>query len=59
MIRVTRQYINPETGEVVEIPLTFTGYVDDRIIEQYYIEEVKSRPSVKVIWKWFGKELCT
>lgn len=59
MIPVIREYTDRKTGRVVEIPLTFSGHADDRIIEQYYIEEVKNQPSVKVVWKYSGKTLST
>lgn len=41
------------------VPLTFAGHCDDRLIEQFYIEDVKSNPGKEVVWKFSGKELRT
>ena len=56
---VIRQYIDPVTNNSVEIPFTFAGHCDDRLIEQFYIEDVKSNRDKKVVWKFDGKELRT
>jgi hypothetical protein len=39
--------------------MVFAGYVDDRLIEQYYIEDVKSNVGFEVVWEFMGKELRT
>ena len=59
MKTVTRQYIDPVTNNSVEIPFTFAGHCDDRLIEQFYIEDVKANRDKKVVWKFDGKELRT
>jgi hypothetical protein len=41
------------------VPIVFAGYADDRLIEQYYIEDVKSNVGFEVVWKFMGKELRT
>jgi len=56
---VTRQYIDPATNNSVEIPMSFAGHCDDRLIEQFYIEDVKANRDKKVVWKFDGKELRT
>jgi hypothetical protein len=56
---VTRQYKDPATNNTVEIPFTFAGHVDDRLIEQFYIEDVKSNRGIEVVWRFDGKELRT
>ena len=56
---VIRQYIDPVTNNSVEIPFTFVGHCDDRLIEQFYIEDVKSNRDKKVVWRFDGKELRT
>lgn len=41
------------------VPMVFAGHVDERLIEQYYIEDVKSNPGIEVVWEFSGKELRT
>ena len=56
---VTRQYKDPATNNTVEIPMSFAGYCDDRLIEQFYIEDVKSNRGIEVVWRFDRKELRT
>jgi len=59
MLVVSRHYKNPNTQTTTMVPMVFAGYVDDRLIEQYYIEDVKSNVGFEVVWKFMGKELRT
>jgi len=59
MITVSRHYIDKITQTTTVVPLTFAGHCDDRLIEQFYIEDVKSNPGKEVVWKFSGKELRT
>ena len=59
MKTIMRQYKDPALLNTVEIPFTFVGHVDDRLIEQYYIEDVKSNRGIEVVWRFDGKELRT
>jgi len=49
MKTIMRQYKDPALLNTVEIPFTFAGHVDDRLIEQYYIEDVKSNERVAYV----------
>lgn len=39
--------------------MSFAGYCDDRLIEQFYIEDVKANRGIEVVWRFDGKELRT
>lgn len=59
MLVVSRHYTNTNTQTTTMVPMVFAGHVDERLIEQYYIEDVKSNPGVEVVWEFSGKELRT
>lgn len=59
MVLANRQYINKQNGDSVEYPYLFAGPVDESVIKQAFIDDVKANPNFDVVWYVCGKMWCT